>query len=299
MATRVGLFCRVAMKAFNRGPFTFTVIDKNDQKDEVVILLHGFPATAKSLLPLADQLAKAGYRVLIPELRGYTIDARPKQRSGYKLSELTDDIKKIVDTIGINRVHIIGHDWGGAVGWAFASAYPNRVASLTAISTPHPKAFAQSLYSSRQFFMSWYMLFFQLPFLPEWVISHNNGAILLKVLLHSGLNNKSTSAYVKRMQDKDSATYALGWYRALPFTLMDHQQIERIMCPTLFVYGSKDKFLSKKAADLTRQWVSGYYQEHCLSGEGHWLPEEQPHALASLVLGFLRLAASEPKKTTG
>ena len=285
------------MKAFTRGPFTFPVIDQNNQKDEVVILLHGFPATAKSLLPLADQLANAGYRVLIPELRGYSIDARPKQRRGYKLSELTNDVKELIDTIEINRVHIIGHDWGGVVGWAFASIHPNRVASLTVVSTPHPKAFAKSLFSSQQFFMSWYMLFFQLPYLPERIITYKNGIILLKVLLHSGLNHHSASVYTKRMQNKDSATHTLNWYRALPFTLLDHQQIERIMRPTLFVYGSKDRFLSKKAANLTRQWVSGYYEEHCLSGKGHWLPEEQPQALASLVLKFIRSVDRNPIKT--
>lgn len=275
------------MKSFSHGPFIFPVIDKGNKGKDVFVLLHGFPATAQSWLPIADQLAVNGYRVLVPELRGYVPGARPRRRYDYRLSELADDVRALIDTAGVKYVHIVGHDWGGTVAWAFTSAYPDRVLSLTVISTPHPKAFAKSLWSSRQFFMSWYMIFFQLPRLPEWFVTHHGGITLLKALLRSGLDRRSAGEYVEQIQDRALATGAIDWYRALPYNIASKHQVGAIMRPTLFVYGGQDRFLSLKAARFTGRWVKGPYDERFLPNEGHWLPELRADIVAIYILKFI------------
>src|SRR3954451_6799388 len=125
-------------------------------------------------------LTQAGYRVLAPDQRGYSPRARPKRRRDYRTTELADDILALVDASGADKVHLVGHDWGGAVAWSFAHAHPERLHTVTSLTTPHPRAFAKSMVTGSQGLRSWYMAMFQLPFLPELAITARGGANFLE-----------------------------------------------------------------------------------------------------------------------
>lgn len=270
-------------KSYARDALTFNFFELGGASNETIILLHGFPASAESLIPVAKQLVQAGYHVLIPEQRGYSQLARPKHRRDYQLAELIKDTLALLDARKIHAAHIVGHDWGGVVAWGFAASHPERTLSLTAVSTPHPRALINSLLKSSQVFMSWYMFFFQLPRLPEIVIK----ASLASSLINSGLSKSKATVYAKAMQDNTRLKGALNWYRALPFTLLDVRKIGKIQTPTLFVYGQNDTFLSTKAAKNTTQWVEDPYYFLSQPRMSHWIPEEAPEWLANQITRFI------------
>lgn len=266
-------------------------------KTNSIIFLHGFPASTESWSATAHELSKKGYNILLPEQRGYSEALRPKKRRDYKLSLLAGDIIRLMDDKHIEQAHIVGHDWGGVVAWALASWYPERVGTLTVVSTPHPQALLSSLWSSKQILLSWYMFFFQLPYLPEYVMSKHNGRALQNMLEKTGLTKSTAQKYVEYMLHPGRLTGAINWYRAIPYTLQETRTINSINVPTLFVYGEKDNFLSTKAAVLTQQWVEGVYEYEALPDGTHWLPEESPDALATLIEKHLHNYSVTEKQT--
>jgi pimeloyl-ACP methyl ester carboxylesterase len=269
---------------YARDSLTFNVLEFGHQNKETIILLHGFPANARSWQQVAELLAKQGYHVLIPEQRGYSKRARPKHRHLYRLSELVKDVAALMDSAEIKSAHIVAHDWGGVVAWAFAAAYPKRTLSLTAVSTPHPRALIGSILKSKQLFLSWYMLFFQLPYLPELAVKKN----LKKSLIVSGLSDDVATSYAKNMQNIPLLKGALNWYRALLFTLPEARKIGSVSSRTLFIYGEKDDFLSKTAAVATKRWVTGPYDFVQRPNATHWIPEESPEWLANRIIDFIK-----------
>ena len=134
---------------------------------ELVVLLHGFPQTAACWIRGAETLAAAGYRVLAPGQRGHSPGARPAAVRAYRMPELVADVLALAEAAGAARFHLVGHDWGGAVAWALAGRHPERVATLTSVSTPHPRAFAAALLTGGQLPHSAYIGFFRAPPLPE------------------------------------------------------------------------------------------------------------------------------------
>jgi len=137
---------------------------------ELVVLLHGFPQTAACWARVAEALAAAGYRVLAPDQRGYSPGARPAAVRAYRMPELVGDVLALAEAAGAARFHLVGHDWGGAVAWALAGRHPERVATLTSVSTPHPRAFAAALLTGGQLLRSAYIGFFAIPRLSELVL---------------------------------------------------------------------------------------------------------------------------------
>ncbi|MEJ7585388.1 MAG: alpha/beta fold hydrolase, partial [Acidimicrobiales bacterium] len=129
------------MKTFTNDGLTFEVSDRGPEDGPVVILLHGFPQTAECWAGVAPRLADAGLRVLAPNQRGYSPQARPTGRRAYLLNLLMGDVLALADSAGAERFHLVGHDWGAVVAWSVAAEHPERVASLTTLSVPHPRAF--------------------------------------------------------------------------------------------------------------------------------------------------------------
>ncbi|MGL4299319.1 MAG: alpha/beta fold hydrolase, partial [Candidatus Neomicrothrix subdominans] len=164
----------MALTSYRNDGLTFEVDDSGGAA-EAVVLLHGFPQTRTSWAGLTPHLVGAGYRVLAPDQRGYSPGARPKRRRDYAIGRLVGDVLALADAAGLKRFHVLGHDWGGGAGWALAEAHPERLLSLTSLSTPHPRAMAASMVRSNQALKSWYMLAFQLPWLPEAIIESNAG----------------------------------------------------------------------------------------------------------------------------
>lgn len=221
------------------------------------------------------------------EQRGYSPGAQPRNIRHYVIDELTADVAALLQAANVKAAHIVGHDWGGAVAWAFAGAYPEQTPSLSSISTPHPRAFKKALFTSRQLAMSWYMFFFQLPFLPELILRAKKGRRITKHLVDSGLNQATAEAYTSNILRGNTLRSVIAWYRALRFG-GSRPPAPSIKTRTLFIYGGKDTYLSEKAARLTKSWVTGKYTFKHLPQATHWIPENQPELLAKELTAFIQ-----------
>src|ERR1700759_2134332 len=174
------------MDKYRRNDLIFDVRDPGPADGPVVVLLHGFPQHNDSWDTVIDRLTAQGYRCLAPNQRGYSPGARPVRRRDYRIPELVADLGALIDGSGARRVHLVGHDWGAAVAWAAAAEMPERLATVSPISVPHPAAFLKSFTNSRQGLASWYMFFFQLPRVPEWLLLRRNGALVAESLRQAG-----------------------------------------------------------------------------------------------------------------
>ena len=268
------------MNEFTRAGFRFPVISTGPANGEPVVLLHGFPQDAAGFDAVAALLSAEGFRTLSPTQRGYAASARPLRRRDYRLRELVADVRALVDAVG-GPVHLVGHDWGGAVAWGVAARHPELIRSLTVLSTPHPAALTSALWHSNQGLRSWYMAYFQLPMVPEWTMTRP----LPKMLRDSGLPAAAAERYAAAMAQDGALTAALNWYRAVP---LDRAfAVGTVAVPTSFVWGRKDFALGRYAAEATGQHVSADYEFIQLDA-GHWLPETRPTEVADAVLGRIR-----------
>lgn len=269
---------RRRLASFTRAGLVFPVVDTGPVGGDAVVLLHGFPQTASAFDQVAPVLNENGLRTLVPSQRGYAPGARPVGRRAYTTAETSADVVALLDAAGIDRAHIVGHDWGGAPAWAMGAWHPDRVRSLTVLSTPHPAAMAAAFKSSLQGIRSAYIAMFQLPLVPELLLS----AALPTLLARSGLPADYVERYRRAMSEPGALTGALSWYRGIPFSA--RPGVGRITVPTTYVWGSRDAALGRTAAELTQSWVDGPYQFVELAA-GHWLPETRPLDVAAAVMG--------------
>ena len=263
---------------FGRDGLTFEVTDAGPVAGEVVVLLHGFPTDRSSWDRVAGRLQAAGLRTLAPDQRGYSPAARPADRVAYRLDELVADVLALVDASGRERVHLVGHDWGGALAWLVAANHPDRIASLTVLSTPHPaalgRAWRQSVEQQRK---SWYVAAFQLPWVPERALA----ATFHSVLTRSGLPAQDRRRYAARLASADALAGPVNWYRAARGSGV---RAHRVEVPTTYAWGARDPFLGRTAAELTREHVTGDFEFVELDA-GHWLPETRDEQVAAAIVG--------------
>ena len=275
------------MDSFRRGDMVFDVQDGGPSEGEPVVLLHGFPQDSTAFDRMTPALHAAGLRTLAPDQRGYSPGARPVGRSHYRLRETVDDVLALLDAAGLESAHVVGHDWGGGVAWALTSWHPDRVRTLTALSTPHPAAMQHATLHSDQALRSWYMGFFQLPFLPETLLMARGGAFLRRSLRNGGLPADRVDHYVDRLHEPDCLSGALNWYRALPWSVRD-QPVGRITVPTLHVWSTGDTYLGRTATDATARFVDAPYRLEVLEDVPHWIPEVAAEQTAELVTAHVK-----------
>lgn len=273
---------------------TFDVTDSGPTDGEVVVLLHGFPQDRTAWDGVRPALNDAGLRTVAPDQRGYSPGARPPGRTAYTMEELCADTVALIDAAGADRAHVVGHDWGGALAWALADRHPDRITSLTSLSTPHPAAMAWAFTHGGQWRKSWYMLFFQLPWLPERMVTRD----LRSLYTRHGVSEEQAAKYVARFSTPESLTGPLGWYRSMPASTSMRRSLtsrrskepkapRRITVPTTFIWGSRDFALGRAAAEKTREFVSADY-EFIELDENHWLPEVVPNVVADAILRRVR-----------
>ncbi len=276
------------MDTFRREGMEFDVRDAGPADGEPVVLLHGFPQDRSAFDRMAPVLHGAGLRTLAPDQRGYSPGARPVGRADYRLREAVQDVLALLDAAGLESAHVVGHDWGGLVGWALGAWYPERVRTLTALSVPHPAAMTKSLVSSDQGLRSSYVALFQLPVVPERLLLARDGAALRTMLRRGGLPDDAVDRYVRHMREPGALTAALNWYRALPYGARD--AVGRVSVPTLHVWSTGDPFLGRAATEATHQYVTGPYRLEVLEGVTHWIPELAAERTAELVVAHTRTA---------
>lgn len=277
------------MEQFSRGELVFDVRDRGPDDGEAIVLLHGFPETAAAWDGVVPALVEAGYRTLAPNQRGYSPGARPTGRRSYVASVLVGDVLALADAAGVERFHLVGHDFGAVVAWTLAASHPERLLSLTAVSVGHPRAFVHAMTRSTQPLRSWYMLAVQVPALPERVLLADGGRVLRTMLVRAGLADDVAARFVEHMRQPGALRAALDWYRALP--LAASEPAGRVAVPTLYVWGEKDGYVTPTAAYDTGRHVTGPYRFEVLEGATHWVPEQEADRLAPLVLAHVRAHA--------
>ncbi|MCW4352488.1 alpha/beta fold hydrolase [Hoyosella sp. YIM 151337] len=267
---------------YTHAGFTFDVLDTGPADGDPVVLLHGFPQRSSCWVAVMDQLNLHGYRTYAPDQRGYSKGARPRGRMAYRMGELVADVIALVEAIGSERVHLVGHNWGALVAWTLASQHAERVSTLTTASAPHPGAFAASMLRSDQLARSSYVLLFQAPIIPEITMTQFPAAIEI-ALRKSGMTPAQIEAFRSEIVADGALTGGLNWFRAMAFT-GQNGAAKRIDVPTTHVWGRADPAIGRKGAELTADYVSAPYKLEVLDNVGHWIPEEAPDAFARIII---------------
>jgi pimeloyl-ACP methyl ester carboxylesterase len=270
---------------YHHDGFVFEVSEWGPDDGRLLIALHGFPEDRQCWQAVAAATSLSGRRVLAPDQRGYSPLARPPERAAYTRERLGLDVLALADSAGADRFDLVGHDWGGIVAWELAARSPERVRSLTVLSTPHPSAFRRALFRGGQVWRSWYMAVLQVPWLPEAGASLVGAERIAASLRGDGLDASSAARYAARLARPATATGPINWYRAMPLDL-SHPTPE-VRVPTLYVWGDRDRYLSRAAAEATAGFVDGPYRFEALEGAGHWLPETEGDRVVPLLLAHL------------
>lgn len=262
--------------------YQFDYVDSGE--GPTVLMLHGFPQDKECWAPLTETLVAAGYRVVAFDQRGYSPGARPTANSAYTLDQLTDDAFGVLDALQIDRAHIVGHDWGGAVAWACTARAPQRMLSLTVLSTPHPRAMKRVMTRSTQGLKSWYMGLFMVPKLAEFTL--NTRSPVWRLMMR-GLPTEVIDRYASNAAQPGRLSGMLAWYRAMPLAMRSPLDWQPITVDTLYIWGRRDPALGFTAAQATADEVVGNYHFVVLPDHGHWLPELATDDVAPLLLDHL------------
>ena len=248
-----------------------------------VVLLHGFPDSGRLWRHQRPALVDAGFQVVVPDLRGYGGSDKPTEPDTYAIPFLAGDVLGILDHLHIERAHVVGHDWGSALGWAIASLAPERVDHLVALSVGHPASFRTAGLAQNE--KSWYMLLFQHEGIAERWLSDNGWANFREWSHHP-----DADAVIAAVEQNGSLTPALNWYRANipPESWVDPpMELPPVPAPTMGVWSTGDMALTEAQMTGSAVHVSGPWRYERLDGSGHWMQLERPTDVNSLLLDFL------------
>jgi pimeloyl-ACP methyl ester carboxylesterase len=245
-----------------------------------VLLLHGFPDTHQLWRHQVPALTAAGFRTIAPDLRGFGESDQP---GSYEVGAHVADLLGVLDRLEVSAAHVVGHDWGAAIGWVLASLAPDRVRSLAALSVGHPAAFARGGLSQRE--KSWYMLLFQFEGVAEQWLSADDFANLREWSGHP-----DADPVIARLAAPGALTAALGIYRDSlpPTTLISPPPVlPPVAAPTLGIWSSEDRFLVEGPMISSGSYVAGPWSYARVEDAGHWMQLERPDTVNQLLLGFL------------
>jgi len=260
---------------------TFDVRTTGPEHGDPIIVLHGFPETSLSWTLVAPRLADAGLRVIAFDQRGYSPGARPSDIASYATELLADDVFGVADALGIERFHLVGHDWGSAVSWVVAGRRPDRVRTLTAVSLPHLGAYNAALRSDaeQREKASYIRLFRQAGRAEDLLLA--DGARRLTAMYGDAVPITLAARYVAHLAAPGALTAALNWYRAMGEDLAD---TPRTTVPTTLVWGALDQAIGRAGAEACGDFVDADYRFVELEGVGHWIPEQAPDSLVEAIL---------------
>ncbi len=267
----------------------------------LVLLLHGFPECWYSW---RHQLTALGERfhVVAPDLRGYNLSDKPAHVQDYRMEKLVDDVVGLLEHFGVREAAVVGHDWGAAVAWALAARHPGRVWKLASLQVPPLPVWIANM-TFKQALSSWYMLFFQLPSLPEWQIRANDFAALERMFKKSSrpgtFTDTDLAVYKNALRQKSERTHttaltaALNYYRANLFANLSRSTgaaktgTARIRVPTLFIYGERDFAIVPETVRDVGRHIDAPYRELRLANSNHWVQQESPAEVNAALLNFL------------
>ncbi len=271
--------------------------------DELVLLLHGFPEfwySWRHQLPALGQ----HFHVVAPDLRGFNLSDKPARVDDYKVDVIAQDVIGLIDHFGARKAAIVGHDWGATVAWAVAQRYPDRVSKLVVMQVP-PAAVWRKNMSLRQVARSYYMFLFQLPRVPEWMVSRKNMAAIDKAFTGSIVRKGTFSAsdietYKQALRRPGAITSALNYYRANFRRLASRSTKgddkvtgatnsgERTRVPTLFIFAEQDFAILPETVRGVERYVDAPYRELRIADSGHWVQNEAAEEVNAALLDFLK-----------
>jgi pimeloyl-ACP methyl ester carboxylesterase len=269
----------------NARGFTFDIDVAGPDTGVPALLLHGFPQHSRQWDLVAPLLHRHGVRTAALDQRGYSPGARPGEVGAYRIGECVADAAAVLDELGWDSAHVIGHDWGAVVGWHLAGSQVARVRSLTAVSVPHPVALATALATDAdQRTRSAYIGLFQQEGHAERLLLDDDARRLRSLL--AGVPTDRVELYVQRMREPGALTAALNWYRAM--SAADLAGLAPVKVPTTFVWSDADAAIGRTAAEACAAQVTGAYRFVEVPGVSHWLPEEAPQVVAEAAAALIR-----------
>lgn len=254
-----------------------------------LILLHGFPEAWFGWASQIDALAAAGFRLAVPDQRGYNLSEKPVGVSSFGIDRLADDIVGLAAALGWETYSVVGHDWGAAVTWKLAHSAPPGLVAAAVLNVPDPHVMLRFMLTSRQFFRSWYIFFFQLPWLPEWLLGRSSWAILCRILVKSsapGTFSEVALARYRRAWSRPGAiTAMLSWYRAAVRSPPPISTAHRVTVPMLILWGELDSALGKDMVDPSAALVDDV-QVIRFPLASHWVQHEEATAVNDALIAF-------------
>ncbi len=262
--------------------------------ERLIILLHGFPECWYSW---RHQLGIFGddFTVVAPDLRGYNLSDKPKEVDAYKIDNLIDDVTGLVHHFNKDKAVVVGHDWGAAIAWGLAAKYPAYVERLVAMQVPPLSVWRKNM-SFEQALKSWYMLFFQLPRVPEWWLGRSDFAELERMYKRTAWRREAISDhdiefYKNAFRHEGAMTGAINYYRANLKSLLgsngDATNQTRIRVPTLFIYGERDFAIAPETVRDVGSVIDAPYKELRIATAGHWVQQEAPREVNEALLSFV------------
>lgn len=258
----------------------------------LVVLLHGFPECAASWRHQIPALATR-FRVVAPDLRGYNLSDKPRPVAAYDLRELVADVRGLVEALGASSARLVGHDWGGGVAWATAMLEPEVVERLAAINMPHPLRFQEEVRRNvRQLLTSWYVFFFQLPGVPEWLLERRGGRGVADSMRAAFVRPETlTDEYLEALRAAATRPGGmrgpLNYYRAALRSRIDLRTWPRVRAPTLLLWGNRDIALRPELADRTETLIDAPFRLQRIPDGGHFVHQELPEIVNASLLEFL------------
>jgi len=252
-----------------------------------VFLLHGFPDAWFGWEAQIEPLAEAGFRVIVPDQRGYNLSDKPRGVSSYQMEPLVDDILGLADGFGYERFHLAGHDFGAMVSWNLARRHPERLKCLAVANVPHPAVMRNYLRTHpSQMLKSWYAFFFQLPGLPERVVRANNWQFLISAMPVK-LSEQERDRYREAWAQPGAMTSMINWYRASLRQLRKSTAASLIQVPTLVLWGQQDPHLSYEMAPLSVDLCKGG-RLVMFEDASHWVMHDKPREVSQLLIEHFR-----------
>ncbi|MGB7925029.1 MAG: alpha/beta hydrolase [Pyrinomonadaceae bacterium] len=267
--------------------------------ERLVLLLHGFPEFWYSWRHQLKALGER-YRVVAPDLRGYNLSDKPARVEDYRIDLLIDDVTGLVRHFGASQAAVVGHDWGAGLAWAVAQKHPEYVWKLATMQVPPVAAWRANM-TLRQAFRSWYMLFFQIPRLPEWYLSAGDFRALERMFKDKSVRPGSftetdIALYKEALRQPNALTSGINYYRANVFSMFsggrrkgDGEQMSdgKVRVPTLFIYGERDFAIVPETVRGVGAYVDAPYREVRIATSGHWVQNEAPSEVNAALGEFL------------
>lgn len=255
----------------------------------LVVLLHGFPDFWFGWRHQITGLANAGFRVVAPDLRGYDLTSKPEGVAPYGVDEIADDVEQLIRRLGEQRADVVGHDWGGAIAWGLAMRRPEQVRRLAILNAPHPQLVARARRNPRQLLKSWYILFFQLPAIPEAVLRARDYQTFRRLFTRDParpFSQEEIDRHIEAIARPGALTAMINWYRALFRSgSRPRSAARRIDTPTLVLWGDHDRYLSRFLAEPSREWVPNLTVVH-FPNATHWLQHDEAEAVNRRLIEF-------------